>query len=104
ARDRLDDLHGDVALATDREDLVEASPVALVLGHEEAVGKQNRIEVEACEAPPVHGGDGPAVARDADEPRQPPLARFDHGLEHAAVSMWLTRQRRSTSSARSASA
>ena len=82
-RDRLDDLDGDVAFATDGQHCLEALPVALVLGHEEVVGEQHRVEVEAREAPPVHGGDGPAVACHADEAREPLLAGLDHRLEHA---------------------
>jgi hypothetical protein len=41
------DLHGDVSLAADHEHLVEALPVAFVPGHEEVVGEQRRVVVEA---------------------------------------------------------
>jgi len=61
--------------------------LALVLGHEEVVGEQHRVEVEAGEAPPVHGRDGPAVAGDADEARQTLLAGLDRRLEDAALAM-----------------
>src|SRR5712664_1582796 len=84
ARDGLDDLDRDVALAADREHLLEAPPVALVLRHEEVVRQQHRVEVEAREAPAVRGGDGPAVARHADEPREALRARLDRRLERAA--------------------
>ena len=37
----------------------------------------------------MHGGDGPAVAGDADEPRQPLFARFDHGFQRAVRAEYL---------------
>src|SRR5205823_1822738 len=71
ARDRLDDLHGRVALAADRQHRLERLAIAGVLRHEEIVRQQDRVEVVAREAAAMHGRDRPAVAGDADEAREP---------------------------------
>ena len=84
AGDRLDDLHRDVPLPADAQHLLEVPPVALLSGHEEVVRQQHGVEVEACEAPPVHGGDGPAVTGHADEAREPLPTSLDQRFERAA--------------------
>ena len=44
-------------LAAEAEHLLEILPVALALGHEEVERQEHRVEVEAGEAPLVHGRD-----------------------------------------------
>src|SRR4030095_13946488 len=68
----------------DGPDVVERLPVTLVLSHEEVVRQEHGVEVEASQAAPVHGGDGPAMAGHADEARQALLARLDQSLQRAA--------------------
>src|SRR3989441_7272855 len=94
AGDGLDDLNRDVPLPADAQHLLEVSPVELLLGHEEVVGQQHGVEVEACEAPPVHGGDGPAVTGHADEAREPLLTSLDQRLERAGGPPWPDPSRR----------
>ena len=84
ARDGLDDLNRDVPLPADAQHFLEVSPVALLLGHEEVIGQEHGVEVEPCEAPPVHGGDGPAVTGHADEACESFLTGLDQRLERAA--------------------
>src|SRR5262249_46800962 len=76
AGDRLDDLDGHVAFAADGQHFIDAFPVALVLRHEEVVGHQDRVEVEARQAAPVHDRDRPSVTGHADESCQPLLAAW----------------------------
>src|SRR5207247_10051961 len=84
ARDGLDDLNRDVPLPADAQHFLEVPPVAVLLSHEEIVGQQHGVEVEAREAPPVHRGDRPAVTGHADVAREPFLTGLDERLERAA--------------------
>ena len=65
---------------------LEVGGVLRVLHHHVVVGEQDGVEGEALEAAEVHGGDGDAVAGDADVAGEALVARLDGVLEGAAGS------------------
>ena len=84
ARQGLDGLNGDAAPLRLGERRLEIRSVGNVIGGEPIVGHQDRVEREPIQRAPMHGGDGPAVPRDADMMNQAFLARLDRGVERPA--------------------
>ena len=79
ARDALDRLHRDVALAAQREQALDVGGVLLVTRDDVAVREEHGVEREALEAAAVHLGDREPVAGHADEADEPLVARLDRG-------------------------
>lgn len=84
AGDGFDGLDGDVAVLTELDEGFEVGGVLGVLHHDVVVGEEDGVEVEFLEAALVHGGDGGAVAGDADIADEALVAGFEGGLEGAA--------------------
>src|SRR5262249_42069269 len=61
----------------------------LVLVHDVIVGQEDGIKVEALQAALMHGGNGPAMPGDPDEPHETLLPCFDRRVQRPA---WSHRQ------------
>src|SRR5262245_61048079 len=74
-------LHRHMPFVADPNHRIKILAVTLVLVHNIIGGHEHRIEVNAFEAPLMHGGDRPAMPGHPDKTHQPLLARFYRRLQ-----------------------